>query len=351
VTSSPLPDDPRTPLLFRAPNWIGDAVLSLPALVALRAARPEARLGVATRAAALAVFADHPGVDETLVVPPSGEDEAAFVRELRARDYGAALVFSPSFRSALQLWRAGIAVRVGWAGDMRRPLLSHPVGRRNSRPAGHQVRDYLDLVEAVGVEIGDPQPRMHPATSSLRAARALVDRLTAPGRPVVAVAPFAAGGPTKRWGAYDRLIWMLIERELDIAVIGGPDEQRAAGRLLAGLEQYVPADRITVLVGADTVPIPTLAAMAPLLPAMVCNDTGPMHVWAAGGGKVVAVFGSSLPGLHGPLGEGHQTLHRGELRCAGCYRKRCPEGLECLIGVFPGEVLEAVERALGRPDG
>ncbi len=349
MSSPALPDDPCTPLLFRAPNWIGDAVLSLPALVALRTARPHARIGVATRAPALKVFDAHPAVDERLVVPPSGNGEAGFVRELRGLDYGAALVFSPSFRSALQLWRADIPVRIGYAGDMRKALLTHPVGQRAGRPAGHQVRDYLDLVEAVGVAVVDPVPRMQPGERAHAAARRLRDQLAVSSRPLVAVAPFTAGSRTKRWHGYERMIWMLVEEGVNIAVLGGPGDEHAAGRLLSGLTPHVPTERLSVFVGRDSVPIPTLAALAPLLPLMVCNDTGPMHVWAAGGGRVVAVFGSSLPGLHGPLGEGHRVLHRGDLRCAGCYESTCDKGMECLAGIFPAELIEVILDQLGQP--
>ncbi len=342
---SPLPKD-RSPLLFRAPNWIGDAALSLPALACLHELRPGSPIVVATRRPALAVFDGHPAVQDHIEVPPSSRGDGDLRSRLKAGHFGAALLFSPSFRSVYQLWRASIPIRVGYADDMRRALLTHPVGKRRGRPAAHQARDYLDIIEAVGGRCSEPLPALQPSSAHRSAAREWLEHLPAGGRRTVAMAPFAAGGKTKCWpiDRYGELAVRLAGRGIHTCVIGGPAEGRPGARLVQGIREAAGPGAATLAAGDTTLPLMPFAALAEQLPCLVTNDTGPMHVWAAGGGRVVAVFGSSHPGLHGPLGPGHQVLHRAELPCAGCYRRRCPLGLECLLSISVGEVLAAVLR-------
>jgi len=351
-----LPADPRASILMRAPNWIGDAVLSLPALMSLRRARPRARLVVATREPALSVFERHPAVDGRIAVPPRGRRDHEVVRRLSREAFAAAVVLSPSFRSVLQLWRASIPVRIGYADDMRGPLLTHVAGkRRGGRPSSHQVRDYLDVVKVAGCHKGDPLPRIEADERQREVADLVLASIAAGERAIVGVAPFAAGGRTKRWPHFARLVTLLLLDGHHVALIGGPGDGRAAAQLadrsIVGMsEPRRIGRRITVLAGDRAVPIVPLAALAGRLSCLVCNDTGPMHAWAAGGGRVVALFGSSLPGLHGPLGPGHTVIHRNALPCAGCYDSRCPHGLECLNEIFVDEVFEAAVANVERCD-
>lgn len=335
-------------LLFRAPNWVGDAALSLPALEALRRWRPDAHVVIATRPAALSLFADHPAADGVLELPPRRDRDHAAVRVLREAEFDAALVLCPSFRSVYQVWRARVPVRIGYAREMRRPLLSHPLGRRGTRPAAHQVREYLDLVEATGARAVAPVPRLVPGAQHRAAAVEVLQGLPAESRAIVGIGPFTAGGPTKRWPARHvrRLLELLVERGLHPLILGGPDDGPRARRLLTPVRARLGAAAISVRAGASAVPLLPLAALASRIPLLVTVDTGPMHVWAAGGGRVVAIFGSSLPGLHGPLGAGHRVLHRGDLPCAGCYHRSCPHGLECLEGISAEQALAAVLDAM-----
>lgn len=342
---APLPESSESPLLVRAPNWIGDAVMALPALEALARFRPEAPITVATRAPALAVFDGHPDVDRSIRLPARRRGDRGAVRTLAAGRFGAALLFSPSFRSALQLLRARIPRRIGYAGEMRRPLLTHVAGLRRGLPAAHQVRDYLDIAAFVGATVADPLPRIRPQGAHHDLAERALARLEPEAGPLVAIAPFAAGGRTKRWPE-DRFVELcvrLARQGVRTAVAGGPGDGGVARRLQAEVAGAGAPGALLSLAGEDALaPVP-FAALAPRLPALVTNDTGPMHLWAAGGGHVVAIFGSSLPALHGPLGPGHRVLHRAELPCAGCYRRRCPYGLECLRAIPVGEVLAQVE--------
>ncbi len=322
--------------------------MALPALEALARLRPQAPITVATRTPALGVFDGHPDVGRTLALPARRRRDGEAVRDLTSGRFGAALLFSPSFRSALQLVRARIPRRIGYAGEMRRALLTHPVGRRRGLPAAHQVRDYLDIAAFVGAAVADPLPRIRPRGAHRQRARQALDALDPGAGPLVAVAPFAAGGRTKRWPE-DRFVELCVRlaREgVRTVVVGGPGDGGIARRLQVEVAGSGAPGALLSLAGDRALaPVP-FAALAPLIPVLVTNDTGPMHLWAAGGGRVVAIFGSSLPALHGPLGPGHRVLHRPELPCAGCYRSSCPHGLECLRAIPVGEVLAPIETAL-----
>ncbi len=324
-------------------------MLALPVIEALAAARPRAPLTVATRRPALDVLDGHPAVHATIEVPASRKADRGLVRRLADGGFGAALLLSPSFRSALQAWRARIPRRIGLADDMRRALLTHVVGVRRGRPAAHQVRDYLDIALALGAVPESPVPRLRPAPPARRAAERVLEAIP-PAAPVVALAPSAAGGVTKRWPLerFRDLGLLLVRRGVRVLIVGGPGDGRIGAALAAELERGGGAGGVVDLTGAAALPLAPLAALAPRVAALVTNDTGPMHVWAAGGGRVVAIFGSSLPGLHGPLGAGHRVLHRADLPCAGCYLPSCPRDLACLRGIEVRHVEEAL-RALQAP--
>ena len=127
-------------------------------------------------------------------------------------------------------------------------------------------------------------------------------------------------------------------------LFGGPSEGRVLGRLLAMCREPVP-----VLAGSSSLPLLSFAALAPKLSLMVTNDTGPMHLAAATGTRLVALFGSTRPDLTGPVGDGHRCLHIADLRCAGCYRRRCPYNLECLTGISVETVMQAIQGMLAHP--
>lgn len=337
---------PPGPVLFRAPNWIGDAVLSLPALAALAARLPSRAVTVATRSPALEVFRGHPEVAELLPVPPAGAD-GGFVRALSARRFGLAVVLAPSFRSAWQAWRAGIPERWGYGGDLRRGLLTFSPESRRGRPKVHQARDWLDLLRAAGIPVPeDPLPHVEPAEADDAAATALWDMVSDGGlRPVVALNPGATFGPTKRWPAdsFAEVGLAAVDAGAALVVLGGPDEGEIARRVARTVRLRSGGSApVHVFAGAEAVPLRAVASLAPRAALLVTNDTGPMHLWAAGGGTVLAVFGMSLPELHRPLGGRAVIFHRSDLPCAGCYRRTCSHALECLRGVEARDVARAM---------
>jgi len=325
----------RSSRLVVAPNWLGDTVLSLPFLRALARSAPEDRLVVLARPGPAAIFRAEGSAGE--VRTSSGLIRDAFA--LARQGFGEAWLLPNSFRSALVPYLAGIPERIGYATDRRGPLLTRslPAPPRTE----HQLRDYDALLRSRGIEPDRQPPRLPiPDRAAERAQQALERAGLSRTGSLVLLAPGAAFGWTKRWPAerFGSLADRLAERGLACALVVGPDERTL------GEEVRSAARRKPPLLGADLDPV-DLAALLARARLLVGNDSGPMHLAAAVGTPVVALFGPTDPGRTGPTGAASAVLDR-YVFCSPCYLKECPYGHECMREIEVEQVMSAVERTL-----
>jgi len=315
-------------LLVRGANWLGDSILTIPALRAIRQGRPDCHLTLLTSPQLADLWKDQSWVDEVI----TSLDDA------RHRQFDAAILFPNSLRSALEAWRLGISRRQGYAGHHRRWLLTaicpetFRAGLRR-----HDVHDFLGLAKWSGAKIETEIPKLEISTSSLPRHSALGAQ-----RAYVVLHPGAAHGSAKRW-LPERFV-ELVRRFPDMRwkLIGSVDESDRNARLAAAMDERV--ENETGRLGLREL-VQTLHGAA----AVVCNDSGPMHLAAAMGGRVVAIFGSTEPLHTGPLGPGHRVIRR-FVECSPCYLKECPIDLRCMTAVTVDEVenvLREVLRKLG----
>jgi heptosyltransferase-2 len=258
----------------------------------------------------------------------------ALGRSLHAVGYDRAIVLPRSFKSALVPWFAGIPVRTGFAAELR-GLLLNDVRRLDRRILDQTVKRFL----ALGVPGGAPVPA--PATPALRVDEAnrttLLSRLGLGQRPAVALMPGAAYGPAKQWpiGNFSALARQLIERGLEVWVLGSAAEQGLGEQIrsAAGARVFNLCGQTSL---EDTVDL--LSATR----AAVTNDSGLMHVAAAAGTQVVAIYGSSSPHFTPPLTPRKSIAYLG-LACSPCFKRECPLGhLNCLNQISPASVLAAM---------
>ena len=318
-----------------APNWIGDAVMSLPILRAIRRARPEDPLAVLARPGPAAIYRAEGSADRVRVGSGSIRDVLT-LRGLRAREVW---LLPNSFRSALFAFLSGTPERIGYDTDRRGPLLTHtlPFPPRTS----HQLRDYDALLESRGIPPDTEAPRLPiPTEAARRAGRALAEAGLASDRPLALLAPGAAFGWTKRWPAerYGRLADILFERGFARGVVIGPDERDLAIQVAGGARDPLPA------LGADLDPV-ELAALLARARVVITNDSGPMHLAAAVGTAVVSFFGPTDPGRTSPAGSPFRILDR-HVFCSPCYLKECPYGHECMKEISAEDALRAVEELI-----
>ncbi|MEW6683063.1 MAG: lipopolysaccharide heptosyltransferase II [Nitrospirota bacterium] len=338
-----IPAAPRS-LLVRAPNWIGDAVMATPTLTALRAGFPAARISVLGRSAVADVLAGHPAVDEVVVDDHRGSHSGVLGRvrlaaEIRRRAFDTVLLLPNSFDSALAAAWARVPTRVGYRTDGRGPLLSValPAPRR---PLPHMTSYYLGLLSAWGLD-GDARAVSLAVTANERdnARERLAEWGAKSTDRIVAMNPGAAYGSAKRWPAerFAAVANRLVRDGGFVIVLGSAAERALGDTITAGLD-----GRAVNAAGLTT--IRDVMAILTWCRRLVTNDSGPMHLAAALGVPVTAIFGPTDPRATSPIGQ-RVTLLQHAVDCAPCRYRDCPIDHRCMTAVSVDEVYAAIGRS------
>jgi heptosyltransferase-2 len=338
--SDPAPAPGR--VLVKEVNWLGDVVMSLPALRAVRRAYPGARLALLVKRELAPFFAGSAWLDEVIPYRLSRGigDRLRIVREIRSRRFDLAILFPRSFASALWVALARVPRRVGFVGDARGALLTDALRRPPEILASHQVNDYLYLVrQALNVEVDadDCAPDVHEPHRA-RVREWLERRRRRPRSPLVALAVAAAYGPAKEWPVrrYAALIDLLARRYgAECVLVGAPGER-------CRCQQAAAASREGALVAAGETDVGEAIALLSLCDGFAGNDSGSMHVAGALGIPTVGLFGSTDPWRTGPLGP-RTRIVRHSIECSPCLDRTCRFGhYECLKRIAVDDVAEAL---------
>ena len=338
-------DPPPGRILVKEVNWLGDVVMSLPALRAIRRAWPRAHLAVLVKKE-LASFFDGAGwIDE--VIPYSvGRglsgffDRRRIVGEIRSRRFDLGVLFPNSFEAALWIAMAGIRRRAGYVVDARGAMLTIKAWPPPASLTDHQVNYWLAMVRATGVADGrtdDFAIDVHgPHRERMR--EWIAANRKRPGRPLFAVAPAAAYGPAKEWPAdsYGALIDLLNDRDhAEVVLVGAPVER-------AKCEEVAAASKSGTMIAAGHTNIGELIGLLSLCDGFIGNDSGCMHLAGALGIPTVAIFGSTNPNRTGPLGTKTRVIYR-RLECSPCLARTCRFGhYRCLTQIEPVELADAM---------
>jgi heptosyltransferase II len=340
-------------ILVKEVNWLGDLVISLPALRAVRRTWPEAAVSVLVKRE-LAGFFD--GMDWLAEVIPyrvnrgvAGlRDQLSIVSKIRTHRFELAVLFPNSFASALWVALAGVPRRVGYMADGRSLLLTDRVKRTKGLRARHQSEDWLALVEhtAGRAKPGAPEaaaldrPLEVAETNRERMRQWLSNQRNKPAAPLIAIAPAAAYGPAKEWPPehYVNLIDLIGERYgAESVLLGGPGERARCEAIAAKVK--TPA-----LVAAGETSIGELIALIGLCAGFAGNDSGAMHLAAALGVPTVGIFGSTNPERTGPRGARSAVIYH-RMECSPCLARTCRYGhYKCLRGIEAVEVANTLER-------
>lgn len=344
-------------LLVRLPNWLGDIVMALPALRAVRARWPDAHLAAALPRAFAPLAEAAGGVDAVVpLVPARGwrdrEAAGADTAALAAGRFDTVLLLTNSFGSAWLACRAGIPERWGYGGTLRSRLLTRavPRPRRRAPAVRHHARYYARLVEALGCRVDAYRARIDVPTAWREAAvRQLAARGVGAADQVVAFAPGAAYGSAKRWPP--PLVAEVIDRVArDLGavpvIVGTPADRPTVEAIHAALAAAAHAARPARLVDlVGETDVPTLAGVIARARAFVSNDSGAMHLAAAAGTPVVAVFGPTDEHETAPLGP--HVVVRSPVWCRPCLRRECPLDHRCMRTIQPADVYEAIASLTG----
>ena len=349
------PADPDHVLVV-APNWLGDTVMALPAISDVRRRFPSARLTVAARRAVADIFRLVPFVDDLVTLQWSGgwwqrRLFAADARRLRQLGAGLAILLPNSFASAWLARGAAIPDRWGYGSDMRARLLSWAV----RRPKGslHQGAYYQHLTRALGIESGPLEAVLTiPEEAGAATRHQLRDRGWDGARPVIVFAPGAAYGTAKRWipRYVARVATDFVRQRQATCVIVGSGGDASTSRDVMHAVDADARPHVIDLTGQTT--IETLAGVLSVATACVSNDSGAMHMAAAVGTPLVALFGPTREDDTAPL---TRTGRRAEVLthpvwCRPCMLRECPFDHRCMKGITPDRVYAALGRLMGSDD-
>lgn len=364
---------PPEKILVRGLNWLGDSIMSTPALQRLREARPSAHITILAPEKLAGLWEDQPFLDKVITFTPS-QTIWQVARLLRAENFTEAVAFPNSIRSALELRLAGIPRRIGLAHPGRGFLLTHALAPRADAvpmhqpsptrirrliakraapatipPLAHHIHDYLYLTAELGASREPLPPRIfvNAERTTLVSQKLRLENVRA-GRPWFGMNPGAEYGPAKRWpperfAATARVLQKITKCRW--LIFGGPKDMELAEKVTTEIRFAThEADGAINLAGKTT--LKELTAALKVCRLLVTNDSGPMHLAAAVGTPVVVLFGSTSPELTGPGSSPNVQIVRTPVPCAPCFRRECPIDLRCLKGIEVNQVVEAANLLL-----
>lgn len=338
-------------IVVLAPNWLGDAVMALPAMASVCRTVSRSHVSVAARQSVSGLFELVHGFTDIVCLEGTWRRDAQL---LKAGAYDAALLFPNSFRSAWIARWAGIGECWGYCGDGRSLLLSTAVERPSALL--HQSDYYRHLIQALAFSA----ETTHPCVDiPVRFIKPVYDQLQEHGydgvSPLIVLAPGAAYGTARQWEPANvaRLIKKLITNQDAVCVLVGAFNDRVTGTtVLRALEpELVTGSHVINLIGVTTVP--ELAALLALSNAYIGNDSGASHLAAAVGTPVVTVFGPTNEHASAPMTgkeSGRVEVIAHQVWCRPCMLRECPIDHSCMTGVKPDSVYAATLRVMALKD-
>ncbi len=338
-------DQPKR-ILVKEVNWLGDIVMSLPALKAVRASYPDAKISLLIKKELASFFDGASWLNE--VIPyairkgwAGWGDRRRLVSEIRAKNFDLAVLFPNSFESAFWMRWAGIPERVGYARDGRGFLLSKMTKPSPEILEVHQVGYYLNMLKlTLGLEGSKDEYVPDVLSSSQAKMRTWIQEhhFGEKGN-IIALAVAAAYGPAKEWPEeyYAELIDRLKEKWGACCVLVGAPGERPKCEAVAG------SSRAGAMVAAGETSVGEALALLSICDGFAGNDSGSMHVAGALGLPTVGIYGSTRADRTGPLGPKTRILYQ-SIACSPCLKRTCMYGhYDCLKNIKPVQVLEALE--------
>jgi heptosyltransferase-2 len=338
-------------ILVRVPNWIGDAVMCLPALMDIRECFVNANITVLARPTIAEMLREQCGINDVLIFENQRNHRGIFgllklSQIIRKRTFDMAVLFQNAFEAAVLTSISNIPTRIGYATDGRGWLLSQSVQRPSDRSL-HQTHYYQQLVAAITEHPSkDRNPKLVVSEKDQKACEVKFPEVFAPSDMLlIGINPGSIYGSAKRWlperfaELGDRVVAHMLKEHPEYSsvrcfLMGGKGEE-ALGKEIADRMGSQPI----VLSGKTS--IRELMCILRRCALLVTNDTGPMHMAQALGVPVVAIFGSTDPETTCPSG-GEQTLVCTKVRCAPCLLRACPIDHRCMTGVSTDQVMSAV---------
>ena len=342
--------------MIRVPNWVGDAVMALPALRELRRIFSEANITLVARPWVAGLFDGEGLADDLIPVPDGGgfsQAASTFVRQarqLRRGRFDLAVLLQNAFGAALLARLAGVKTIAGYPTDRRGALLDLAIPFEPNYKSNHQVRYYLNIAAELEramtgethVEIESAQPTLQISEVQREHARSMLrDSGIARAVPILALSPGATNSRAKRWlverfaATADRF---AEQKGFQTIIVGAPGDLEVADEVARRM-----CSRPVVLAGRTS--IAELKALLACCSLVVSNDNGTAHIAGALRVPTVVVFGPTEHFSTRPLSD-VATVVRHEVECSPCMLRECPIDHRCMTRVEVDEVYIAAEEVL-----
>lgn len=341
-------------ILVRGTNWIGDAVMAIPALRQLRRIFPEAEITLHTRSWAEGIFRDADFIDEILTFDKTNskiKDALSQARSLREKKFDIAVLLPNSFESALIAKLAGIPKRFGYAKDGRSLLLSTAVPVPEWKNHCHEIFYYLNLIaalenEALGTKtLLEQAPALDLNVSEERKTEArqlFISQGLDPAKKTIALGVGSTNSRAKRWPAENyAALNDLLQGDLraNVILIGGADE------LDVSQEVYDRSTKKPLILTGQTDLAEAVAVLSEI-DMLISNDMGLAHIAPAAGTKTIVIFGPTNPETTRPFSENASIIRRTDVECSPCMLRDCPIDHRCMTWITPDEVFEKAKSLL-----
>ncbi len=333
-------------LLVRGVNWVGDAVMTLPALRVLRKALPETRISLFAKPWVSPLFEKDPNIDETIIYGDKYQGIIGKIkvsRVLSKKGFCSAILFQNAFEAALIAFLAGIRERVGYNRDGRGFLLTTAIPMPRNGQKKHHIYYYLNLIEQLGIKAEFSVPYIYLSLDERLSARELLKEMK---RPILGINPGAAFGSAKRWFP-DRFAevanWFLKDTSGSVVIFGGKNEVGIAQEI----NKLIPENKLLL---AGKTSLRELISIISECDVFITNDSGPLHIAYAVGTPLVGIFGSTDPELTGPPPQAEECsavviVHN--LPCAPCFERKCrKKDLTCMYDVTSDDVYLGMKKIL-----
>lgn len=337
------PDPHPRRIFVKGLNWVGDAVISTPALAHIRRAHPAAVITLMVRPWVAPVFEHNPDIND-LWAHDDAESTSAFfkaVQMVRSGRFDVGFAFPNSFRSALLLFLGNVKWRIGYNVGGRAPLLNGRIELDPARLKLHQVFHYLGLTEDLCGPVGKTTRLvLNPGEIEQEEIKLLLKRRGLDrGRPLIGIAPGSINSVAKRWPAErfaelaDRLVG---EQNAEIVLLGGTPEKTVLDRVASLCKA-----KVHNLVGE--VSLSQSIALIQRLSALISNDSGAMHIGAALGVPTLAIFGPTEFDATYPFSKRAKILRKEGIDCAPCMLRECPIDHRCMTAIGVDDVIAALK--------
>ena len=334
-------------LLVRGVNWIGDAVMTMPALRALRKELPDTKISLLVKPWVAPLFENNPFIDDIILYEDkyssiSGKFRLSSV--LRTKSFCSSILFQNAFDAALIAFLSGIPQRIGYNRDLRGFLLTDSIPFNNDDRKMHHIEYYLNILRQAGIDAEFSLPFIYLSLNERIRARNILKELK---RPVIGINPGASYGSTKRWQPEKFAeVTRKIISELggSVVIFGGQSETGIAEEITSKFQ--ISNFKFQILTMAGKTDLRELSALISECDTLLTNDSGPMHIGYAVRTPMVAVFGSTDPELTGPVAIGN-TVIRKSTDCSPCFKRTCGRNkMDCMDAITADEVFDAIERSI-----